>query len=281
MYNTSPSGREFTQFYPCLKYPHISILEPKTGERVKVWSDIPSVDTFAQDLISFLSEYSLDPNFKNPKTELSDHNESKDVSLMSEEEQIQYAMKLSLGLQNGLDQAEDNGSERDDNAKELGPCFGGDEIEYIRSNNADKGVTVRSVNKKTENFSSSEPSSSVTANSQSLTQPVEYIKETDLSPEDLFNSILPQDIPQPSAKDKDSTRIQFRLADGTRILRRFKMSNTVRDIFSVVKQVVDGAQSGYFSLTSQRKKLIDMLDQTIEEAELKNSSILVEMLDDE
>lgn len=232
-------------------------------------------------MIRFLSECSLDPNFKNPEPELPEHSEIKDVSLMSEEEQIQYAMKLSLGLQNGLDRAEDNDSQRYGNAKELGPCFGGDEIEYTRSSNADKGVTVRSVNKKTENLTSFESYSSVTADSQSLTQPVEYIKETELSPEDLFNSILPQDIPQPSAKDKDSTRIQFRLADGTRILRRFKMSNTIRDIFSVVKQVVDGAQSGYFSLTSQRKKLIDMLDKTIEEAELKNSSILVEMLDDE
>lgn len=219
-------------------------------------------------------------------------NKSKDVSLMSEEDQIKYAMKVSLGQQHDSDddnifdeEASDfeeyvpSDEEIDDNDEDEIEFLGASESSKSKSSNTSSNYNYSELN----NFSAladTNTTDATTTNPQTppSLQPADEEEDSELTPEEIFATIPPQDIPQPPPGDKDSTRIQFRLANGSRIVRRFKLSNTVRDIFSVVKEVVEGARFEYFSLTSERKKLIDMLDQTIEESGLKNSSILVEIL---
>lgn len=278
-------GQEYKQYYPFSGYPHISILDPRTGEQLKTWADIPGADVFIEDLIDFLSDYSLDPNHKNPAPDLPKQKKTKDMSLMSEEEQIRYAMKVSLGQDNDSENEGNNFFEEEaSDFEEFNPSDDDyddddDEIEYLGSRESAKPKSNDPVAKNVEETQPAKASLDTSSSDpQPSNQPSEPVEDADLTPEEIFATIPPLDIPQPAPGDKDSTRIQFRLANGTRIVRRFKLSNTVRDIFSVVKEVVTDARFEYFSLTSERKKLIDMLDQTIEEAGLKNSSVLVDIL---
>lgn len=94
--NDSPHGQSYTNFYNVDGFPHISILDPMTGERVYKWAEgvVPAVDSWVADVELFLEKYSLHPGSTNPAVK----NEARlDPDAMTEEQQIEYAMKQSLG----------------------------------------------------------------------------------------------------------------------------------------------------------------------------------------
>lgn len=91
----SPEGQKFVNFYPVESYPHISIIDPRTGERVKSWNVQLSPADFLMEVTDFLDANSLSdwsasgpPPPKKPK--------SKTVSEMSEEEQLNAALAASM-----------------------------------------------------------------------------------------------------------------------------------------------------------------------------------------
>lgn len=48
-------------------YPHIAILDPRTGEQLKLWTGyVPKAKDFIADIREFLELYSLNPRAKNP-----------------------------------------------------------------------------------------------------------------------------------------------------------------------------------------------------------------------
>lgn len=71
----------------------------------------------------------------------------------------------------------------------------------------------------------------------------------------------------------DTTRIQFRNADGTRKIRRFNLDDSVLMLYSYVKSIVESK----FTLTSGRD-LSSECEKSIKEAGLQNSTILVELV---
>lgn len=92
--STSQDGILYQRFYPIKEYPHIAIIDPRTGERVKVWnSSTIEPDGFLIELHDFLEQYSLDPNFKNPVLQKSP---VKRIEDMTEAEQINAALIASL-----------------------------------------------------------------------------------------------------------------------------------------------------------------------------------------
>jgi hypothetical protein len=94
----SEDGESYMRFYPVEEYPHIAILDPRTGERVKTWNTaLPSAD-FMADVAEFLDRFSLDdakqnPIARKPKRKL----ERKATADMSEEDQINAAIMASVG----------------------------------------------------------------------------------------------------------------------------------------------------------------------------------------
>ena len=42
-------------FYPVVEWPHISILDPRTGEQLVTWSNIPDSATFCELVTDFLT----------------------------------------------------------------------------------------------------------------------------------------------------------------------------------------------------------------------------------
>ncbi|QSL65273.1 hypothetical protein MERGE_002582 [Pneumocystis wakefieldiae] len=102
--STSSDGILYQQFYPIKEYPHISIIDPRTGERVKVWdSSVIEPDSFLMELHDFLGQYSLDPGFKNP---IAQKSFTKRIEDMSESEQINAALIISLNEKNKISNCE-------------------------------------------------------------------------------------------------------------------------------------------------------------------------------
>lgn len=335
----SGEGEQFKNFYPFQTYPYVGILDPRTGEQVRDWSSPPTAaDTFVGELREFLGAFSLDPKAKNPLSKMTKR--TTDVSLMSEDDQIEYALRQSLG-KNGTE-----GSDRDDSN---GGIIGSDQsmaydsdgfeefadfddddsdVEIIEDEEEDEeeASTIAVVDvadgseKKASSpsalstsstlapsgtvFKSVDPVPSVPSGSREkgkgiskgkgITRETEIIKNADndrnnggdsdsddttnLTEEDLFALIRPNEDPEPDM-GPGVTRIQFRMADGARKIRRFHVTDPVRTLFAVVKSMEESARYSYFALTSERKKLNEMLDLSIEQAGLKNSSVLVDILD--
>lgn len=99
-----PRGQSYVNYYFPLKdsdaaYPHIAIVDPRTGEQVKVWSGppLPVAGDFLMQLVEFLDRYSLDVTKKNPVARRKPEKaKSLDVGRLTEEEMLELALQNSL-----------------------------------------------------------------------------------------------------------------------------------------------------------------------------------------
>ena len=80
-------------------YPHIAIVDPRTGEQMKIWSGPPLVKPadFLMQLHEFLDRYSLNHNVRNPVAKRKSEKKEKTIDAMTEEEMMEMAMRNSLG----------------------------------------------------------------------------------------------------------------------------------------------------------------------------------------
>lgn len=99
-----PRGQSYINYYFPLRdsqaaYPHIAIVDPRTGEQVKVWSGPPNPvpGDFLMQLVEFLDRYSLDVTKKNPVARRKPEKaKSLDVDRLTEEEMLDLALQNSL-----------------------------------------------------------------------------------------------------------------------------------------------------------------------------------------
>lgn len=204
--------------------PHIAILDPMTGERLKQWNrTVPTPEKFIEDVNEFLESFSLDPKAANPTVK--EPTPDIDPTTLTEEQQMDLAIKQSLG-----------------------------------------NSPTRPVALDTEN-----------EHNESMLQ-----HEAEHHAVDAFDLIQPIKHEEPPNQPGVTTRIQVRTGDGRRIVRRFKVDDTVRTIYEVIKSEVDAYNEGKFTLSNhQRENLIDSLDLSIGDAGLKNSSLLLEKVEEE
>ncbi len=241
--NQDADTSSYENFYPVTKFPHISIIDPLTGERLKIWNKVPEVNEFMEDVFEFLSRFSLEKGSYNPVVT---YKSRVNVDAMTEEEQLQHAVAKSL-----------NPVEEDSD-------------EEINITESRAGPSNRPILSDSKGASASQPINLSASEDEDM--------EEEEPEKDLFLSILPVDHAEPKNDPKTTTRVQIRMGDGSRIVRRVSLTDTVRSIYETIKQLVPQVKDQYFVLTSERKKLIDMLDRSVEDAGLKNSVILVEVV---
>ncbi|KAF2221535.1 UBX domain protein [Elsinoe ampelina] len=237
-----PRGGQYINYYFQQKdiedaYPHIAIVDPRTGEQVKVWSGspVPKASDFLMDLHEFLDRYSLAAFAKNPVANRRPIDKPKDVHRMTEEEMLEMALQQSLSNGGGPSHKQDDPDELTKGSK------GKDAVESV-----DEDVKINGKS------------------------------EAELTP---FERI-PADHPHEEPTDPASTtRIQFRWSGG-RVVRRFMLSDTVQRLYEWLKaSPLEGKDGVEFELISMGKNLIESLDQTVEQAGLKNGTIMIEHLE--
>ncbi|POR36263.1 Proteasome component ECM29 [Tolypocladium paradoxum] len=250
-----PDAQEYITFYfphgshenPD-NYPHVSIVDPRTGEQVKVWSGRPfplAID-FHAELAEFLDRYSLAANSKNPVAKATVRKpQVVDVDRMTEEEMLEMALKNSLAAGGGSGGGESSRSGStpniyDPDALTKSPAPTGDVEEK------GKGPEQAPAESPFSRISSANPHS------------------------------------EPANDPATTTRIQFRHSDG-RVIRRFNLQDPVRRIYEWLKaEPLDGKEGIEFELKKmpQGQDLIGSLDSTIEEDGLKQGTVMIEFVEE-
>lgn len=243
-----PKGNQYVQYYFQNKdspdaYPHIAIVDPRTGEQVKVWSGPPAPKAmdFLMQLHEFLDRYSLKVTAKNPVAKRKpEPRKETQVERMTEEQMMEMALQASLA---GTE------ARRDSDPDEL----------------------TRSVDTmgegKTDSMDVSEPAHT----NGSTTEAV--------SPFHSIASSTPHT--EPTADPATTTRIQFRHPTG-RVVRRFALGDPVRRIYEWLKaSPLEGKEGAEFELIFMSKNLMAGIDDTIEHAGLKNGTVMIEFIDSE
>ncbi|CAO3647741.1 unnamed protein product [Cunninghamella blakesleeana] len=231
--HTTPEGRRYLTFYPVSQYPHVAVIDSRTGERVKTWEKTFTPTDFMMEVTEFLEHHSPEAarsvTMKKPRQNISD---------MSEEEQLNAAIAASL---------QESGQGDDDT------------------------TTTKTESKTTAESSTQHPSRTAPI----IIDEEDHIHEDESSPTSLLDSILP--VKRTETTDiANSTRIQFRMADGSRMIRRFLKTDPVRYLFEFIKSQVPETQNQPFELVFNRQKLIEVLDQEIQEAGLQNAAVNVQ-----
>ncbi|KAI9759434.1 MAG: hypothetical protein M4579_002348 [Chaenotheca gracillima] len=252
-----PRGNQYIQYYFQAKdsqdaYPHIAIVDPRTGEQVKVWSGppVPKAMEFLMQLHEFLDRYSLDLNAKNPVAKRKSEKPNVDVDRMTEEEMLEMA------LQNSLD---NNGGPREEDPDNL-----------TRSTLLD----AKGKGKATQT-SEGEPMDTDSAPGD---HPPAAAEPDVISPFTSISSTHPHE--EPDADPATTTRIQFRHSGG-RIIRRFALTDPVRRLYEWLKaEPLEGKTGVEFELVCMGRNLMDSLEDTIEQAGLKNQTVMIELLED-
>lgn len=242
-----PLAQSFTTFYfanqaheDANNYPHVSIIDPRTGEQVKIWSgdSFPSPAEFHSDLVEFLDRYSLEANSKNPVVKSKPKSKPKDIGRMTEEEMLEMALKNSL----------------DEDGSSSGPSV------------QDPDALTKT---------------------KPIDDTVEHSDPTSLPDQAVSGSAFSQILStnphvEPENNPAATTRIQFRHASG-RIIRRFTITDPVRRIYEWLKaEPLEGKQDVQFELKAMPagKDLIEYLGKTIEEAGLKQGTVMIEFIED-
>ena len=248
-----PKGNQYVQYYFQNKdnqeaYPHIAIVDPRTGEQVKVWSGSPTPRAmdFLMQLHEFLDRYSLKASAKNPVLKRKpEAKKETQVDKMTEEQMMEMALQASLA-----------GSEGGRNS---------DPDELTRSVGSDVAEGKGKEPEHSHLMDVSEPSYK-NGSSQAAASPFSTI-----------SSSSPHNEPVPDAPN--TTRIQFRHSNG-RVVRRFALTDSVKRIFEWLKaSPLEGKEGVEFELIFMQKNLADMLDDTIEQAGLKNGTVMVEFIE--
>lgn len=151
-----PRGAEYINYYFHARdspdaYPHIAIVDPRTGEQVKVWSGppIPEAVDFHAQLHEFLDRYSLSVNAKNPVAVRKSEMKKVDVGRMTEEEMLEMALQNSLENGQGP-KDEDPDALTKDNAAGKGKAKVDDDITEPSANGSSPFAQISSTNPHTE-----------------------------------------------------------------------------------------------------------------------------------
>lgn len=249
-----PKGNQYVQYYFRNKdsqeaYPHIAIVDPRTGEQVKVWSGRPTPGAmdFLMQLHEFLDRYSLKASAKNPVARRKpEARKETQVDRMTEEQMMEMALQASLAGTEGR---------RDSDPDDL----------------------TRSIANEV-NVSEGKGKEPEDADSMDVLEPSHTNGSlAAASPFTAISSSNPHNEPPQNAAS--ITRIQFRHSNG-RVVRRFSLTDPVKRIFEWLKaSPLEGKEGVEFELIFMQKNLAEMLDQSIEQAGLKNGTVMIEFIE--
>lgn len=248
-----PRGSQYIQYYFQSRdsqdaYPHIAIVDPRTGEQVKVWSGAPApkATDFLMQLHEFLDRYSLNATAKNPVARRKpEAKKGTQVEKMTEEQMLEMALQNSLA-----------GTEA---SRDVDP----DDLTRSISNARPSRAAAE---EDTDMLDDAEPART---NGGSVRMPS--------SPFTLISSSHPHSEPPPDASGM--TRIQFRHPTG-RVVRKFALSDPVRRVYEWLKaSPLEGKEGVEFELIFLQKNLLTALEETIEQAGLQNGTVMVEFLE--
>lgn len=224
-------GRTYTERYQVHDFPHIGIVDPRTGRllwRKEGWTQANpmTAELFAEMAMDFCSRNSFDRAPQAPRPSGA-RVPKRPMQQMSEDEQLQAAMRASMG-----DVVADEDKKEEDGDSD-------EEIEYIAPDTEE-----------------SKPAA---------------IK----SPPSMSTDLIGMDVGQ---EPPSGARIQLRMPDGKRVVRKFPGDSLVKIVYAFVAQSNEEARGGReFVLMAgfPPSDLIDECEKTIDECKLAGQAVAV------
>eukprot|EP00529_Nitzschia_sp_RCC80_P022708 CAMPEP_0113509438 /NCGR_PEP_ID=MMETSP0014_2-20120614/37578_1 /TAXON_ID=2857 /ORGANISM="Nitzschia sp." /LENGTH=496 /DNA_ID=CAMNT_0000405273 /DNA_START=92 /DNA_END=1582 /DNA_ORIENTATION=+ /assembly_acc=CAM_ASM_000159 len=252
----SPEGQVYSQRYHVYDYPHVAIIDPRTRRllwKKEGWTQQNplTASQFAEMAMDFCSRHSFDKPPQAPRSSgASSRPAKRPVQEMSEDEQLQAAMRASLGESAG-------GADDDDDNVEYEMEDDDDEVEVLDGNlKSEEGPGGSSV------VEESEPEAKKKAEPSML--------------DELLSSTV-EDEPAKGA------RVQIKMPDGSRKVRRFDGSKEIKSIYAFVahhmKENMDECKEFVLQTGHPPKDLLSDIDNTIDSCSLSGASILVRWKD--
>ncbi|KTG35564.1 hypothetical protein cypCar_00019641 [Cyprinus carpio] len=117
VYHDSEEGQRYIQFYKLNKFPYISILDPRTGQKMVEWNQL-DVSSFLDQVTGFLSEHGqLDGQSSQPPAKRA---RSESLIDASEDSQLEAAIRASL-QETHYESTQDKADSRSDDDSEAEP----------------------------------------------------------------------------------------------------------------------------------------------------------------
>lgn len=200
--DTSAEGQTYIQRYQVQDYPHIGFIDPRTGRlmwRKEGWTQESPMSTeiFAEVAMDFCSRNSFDrpPQAPRPSSSSRPAKRERPMHEMSEDEQLQAAMRASMGDLPVESTAHDDST---------------DDVEFLGTGDDDDH----------------KPAAKVVAPPAAAAAVEKLVKEPSLNDE-----LVQMNIADEPAK---GARLQFKTPDGKRVVRRFDPSDAVKTIYAFV-----------------------------------------------
>jgi len=272
---TCPDGRTYVQRYQVHSYPHVAIIDPRTGRLVwkkEGWTQQNPMTAamFAESATDFCSRHSLDEPPMPPRAASLNNNNNNNVSnnnsqmsstttpsaiprQMTEEEQLQAAIRASMN----------------DNEDSKSTSDGDDSI--IIDSDSDDEIFVDDRKRKADNSDSIDV---MDVNDTTI-----LTDENDTAKEPTFeDEIATMAVADEPVGQKGAARIMLRMPDGKRVVRKFSVDSTVKEIYAFIaqshKDAIEG-QSFVLKAGFPPKDLLPSIDETIGNTGLAGDNITV------
>ncbi|KNE71985.1 hypothetical protein AMAG_15927 [Allomyces macrogynus ATCC 38327] len=257
---TDNDGRAYRTLYPVAGCPHVAILDPRTGERMAiVGSTAPTMSApitraprllkDPAEFVTFIFEF-LDAH---PLVTAAPAVAAAPSVGGAEDDQLAAALRASAQDDAALQAALKASVSAADEDEALQAA--------LRASLADA------------------PSASPKNDVVDMTDH-ESDAESDAGPtngDDPIAALTPLTDPEPPA-GAGTTRVQARLPDGQRLVRRFRLADPVSDLYRWIKAKVPEANDAPFALVYVRQDLSEVLEQSVADAGLANAAVAMSYL---
>ncbi|KNE61008.1 hypothetical protein AMAG_18727 [Allomyces macrogynus ATCC 38327] len=258
---TDSDGRAYRTLYPVAGCPHVAILDPRTGERMAiVGSTAPTMTApimraqrllkdpaeFVTFIFEFLDTHSLvTPVAAAPAP----------VRGGAEDDQLAAALRAS---------AQDDAALQ---AALKASVSVADEDEALQA----------ALRASLTDSSSASPAKNDVVDMADVKSDAESDDAEPATENDPIAALTPLTGPEPPT-GAGTTRVQARLPDGQRLVRRFRLADPVSDLYRWIKAKVPEANDAPFALVYVRQDLSEVLDQSVGDAGLANAAVAMSYL---
>lgn len=291
--DTTDDGRTYCQRYNVTSFPHIGIIDPRTARlmyRKEGWTmEKPLLpEAFAEMAADFCSRHSFDKAPVAPKigggSSASGGNgggimsssgggggsgsrmvsNQSSVGEMTEEQQLQAAIRASMN-----------------DAAGAGTSAGANDYQPYDDDDDDESVEYIMPDDDSDVECSMEDNEVQIMDSGTSAQEAEPEPEPEPKEPSFMEQIIAMDVgEEPSDK---AARVMIRMPDGKRLVRRFKMDDTVKIIYAFVAQSSEDAKGGkefVIKAGFPPKDLLGSVDESIASSGLAGDSITVRWMED-
>ncbi|KAJ2731725.1 UBX domain protein Ubx2 [Coemansia sp. BCRC 34962] len=271
-------GVKLATMYSAAEFPFVAAIHPKTGELKRLFARIDNVSDMVEDIANFTLDNPLPKRSGGEgasRSEASSHfrGSASNRRGMTEEEELSAAIAASE-LESRS--ARSRGSGTAANPIPLGSDSEMDS-DYDNSGSYSDILTIDSEDEADDDYDDDNGDSGSGQSEMEVDDMLPAVQEPKVEGPDAWYKLLPKAVPDEPALGPTVTRIQFRLPNGQRVVRRFEKAAKVVAIFQYLKATLPEAANDAPEAQFMGKRLVDSMEQTIDEAKLANTSITIDI----